>query len=1569
MATNVTVTEAYIDHNQYGSRVGGGSSYSYTTIVNEGSSGVSWLGDTPNAVGTYGGVNTIIANDSLVYHDVVGTMRLEPTSNYGAALGRSTNKFSQLHVSSIYGEVSLVTGVTYIGDLNTGFLLSSAGDLTFQDAVYGSSVTLSELASTVDDVWSFSSAGDAVMSTPDTDILLNVGSEKIKWTSGWYIVDNYNLIFGYDDSPKVFLSSTEFSPLNNNTIDIGDFTYYWKDLYLYGKAYFTNTSVYVNSDGSNLQFTDSVVGSLTLSEILNDNDFTHSTSGFMYTDGAGGYSVDDNTYLTDSDRYWSRSGTNLSPATAGDDILLPDNSYRISFGDGDTYFYESADDHLSVIASGTNVIFSETVSTFYKDIIPNNNTLDLGAANDNFWANLYVDKIYLETVGNVITIDSAGEMTFADGITGEVKLSDFQTIPIFDRSGHEVSFVNTDDYIQFATGGNEGIFFGSIDTGITEPTDNHIHLISNSSDVIDFYYGAITTYSDVVPDTPSVRDLGSSSLFYAESYINTMYVKDSSTYITRDGSNELSFTDAVSGTVALSDLGLTDGDKGDITVSGSGATWTINNSAVTLAKIENISTSIILGRVTGGSGVIEQLTGTQATTLLDTFATDATTKGLVPGSNSVGSSYFLCADGTWDIPAGTGGSGSGGGSYTGLGIHSTISSTQCTADATTNINIGSTSTDVALTVEYIADRGSERRFGTFYIMYDGTNINSGYGHSIGPSLGMTLSADQSSGNIRIKVTVDDSDSTDIDFEGYVTFAGSPTYDVEFHVDGVTEGYFDSNGLHLTNRIYLGNSSTYIEKDVSGNMQFTDAVAGTWDLADLIGGSGWSGGGGGGGDVYASGTLTDNYVMVGAGATTISTADSTVNFAGQAITNVDSITINNGYDLLSGSSKTGDIGSSGSFWDNAYFDRVYIDNTNAYIDVSGTDMIFYSADYPSGKTITDLLAGGGGGDVVASGTLTDNYVMVGNGTTSISVADTTVNFASQGITNVDGIAVNSGNNITISANKQGNIGSTGAFWNYAYFDRVYVDSTSVYLDVSGTEFLFHDVNGDTLLSDMLGATTSPFEEDSANNVVFVTPGKDLLLRNSGERIIFGDGDTYVYESSDDVITIYTGGTQAWSFSSPNVQSARNLLPASSDQYNIGGTSNFWVNFYANRWYIDDTSTYIYNNGGAMTFVDGSGSYALSSLGGGGGGDVYADTYTTYDFAVWASTSKHLRDTSGVFTYNSGTGAIYANPSSFTIASLMGGGDHLVKANSSGSLGSGDLTGDVTTSSGLVTTIASGAVEYGMLNNNVISGRTALTSGLASTDELFVSDGGILKKMDVSVLESYMQTYLTFSDITIANEYNYRILTSVTTDSINAEANLTFDGSTLTVTGNTRISGLGGGGNKMVIVDNDGDLSTDDIPTGGGACYYSKTDTTAYSTGGAQELYDTISLTNSEYEGSADGTKIWVLTLRGRFGSSVTNNDLQVLVRLGTELISSAQIANAPSANESFYMVFIFSANSSTNTVAQNEVHSESFNAIGLGYDTSVTHGTGDNLKIYVDTGGGGGTHFCYIYHCTLECLES
>jgi hypothetical protein len=98
--------------------------------------------------------------------------------------------------------------------------------------------------------------------------------------------------------------------------------------------------------------------------------------------------------------------------------------------------------------------------------------------------------------------------------------------------------------------------------------------------------------------------------------------------------------------------GVSDGDKGDITVTASGATWTIDDDVVSLAKLANIATARFIGRVTAATGDPEALTGTQATTLLDNFT--SVLKGLAPASGG-GTTNYLRADGTWAQPPGTAG--------------------------------------------------------------------------------------------------------------------------------------------------------------------------------------------------------------------------------------------------------------------------------------------------------------------------------------------------------------------------------------------------------------------------------------------------------------------------------------------------------------------------------------------------------------------------------------------------------------------------------------------------------------------------------------------------------------------------------------------------------------------------------------------------------------------------------------------------------------------------------------------------------------------------------------------------
>lgn len=109
--------------------------------------------------------------------------------------------------------------------------------------------------------------------------------------------------------------------------------------------------------------------------------------------------------------------------------------------------------------------------------------------------------------------------------------------------------------------------------------------------------------------------------------------------LSTNGSGTLSWS-SVSGSVS-------DGDKGDLTVSSSGTVWTIDNGVVTNSKLADVATATFKGRTTAGTGSPEDLTATQATALLNVFTSGL--NGLAPASGG-GTSNFLRADGTWTAP-------------------------------------------------------------------------------------------------------------------------------------------------------------------------------------------------------------------------------------------------------------------------------------------------------------------------------------------------------------------------------------------------------------------------------------------------------------------------------------------------------------------------------------------------------------------------------------------------------------------------------------------------------------------------------------------------------------------------------------------------------------------------------------------------------------------------------------------------------------------------------------------------------------------------------------------------------
>lgn len=252
------------------------------------------------------------------------------------------------------------------------------------------------------------------------------------------------------------------------------------------------------------------------------------------------------------------------------------------------FTYDDTNNKLTIDRIGYTALSSEPVSAITNgELYYDSTELDHRARINSHWVNLTRPKsIDIDNTDSPYTIQESlrNQLVFVDTTAGDV------TIDL----SVDMTVGWTQTYVNIGTG---SIIF-----------DPGINILNSLSDTCSTQYGWVT--------------------------------------VTYKGSN----TYYAAGALGSSN-GIPDGDKGDITTTGGGTTWTIDNNVVTLGKLQDIATSSFMGRITASTGDPEVLTGTQATTLLDVFTSGL--KGLAPASGG-GTTNFLRADGTWAAPSGGG---------------------------------------------------------------------------------------------------------------------------------------------------------------------------------------------------------------------------------------------------------------------------------------------------------------------------------------------------------------------------------------------------------------------------------------------------------------------------------------------------------------------------------------------------------------------------------------------------------------------------------------------------------------------------------------------------------------------------------------------------------------------------------------------------------------------------------------------------------------------------------------------------------------------------------------------------
>jgi len=555
----------------------------------------------------------------------------------------------------------------------------------------------------------------------------------------------------------------------------------------------------------------------------------------------------------------------------------------------------------------------------------------------------------------------------------------------------------------------------------------------------------------------------------------------------------------------------------------------------------------------------------------------------------------------------------------------------------------------------------------------------------------------------------------------------------------------------------------------------------------------------GGDLTATLSAT-SVISDGVTATTQTAADNstkvaTTAYADTAVTNANVPSITNDTNNYIATT-TGSNSLNGEA--NLTFDGSVL-NVTGNVDVSGTiesgtitpevdsvsdlgsNLLRWANAYIDDITITNGISG-----LIASDT--NNYLTTATGNGTLQ--------AESGIT-FDGSALTITGNVNPVADSAHDLGTTLLRWANAYVDDVVV------------------TNGITIGA---GGITGLISNETDNRII-TSAGGGLL---NGEANLTFDGTLLNLTGNLDVSGTIESGT---------------ITPEVDSTSDLGSNLLRWANAY-----VDDITI---TNGISGLIANDTNNYITTST---GSGTLNAESALTFDGSVLNVTGNITPNST--LTHDLGTTLLYWNNAYINNITISGGitgliaddtadylttstGNGTLAAHSeltfngtllsitgnvdiSGTLESGTITPEVTLTSDLGTTLLRWSTIYaGTVNLTSTSGliasdtnnyiTTATGSGTLQAESGLTFDGTTLNVTgDINFTGNILEDGSAYiAPVNIANDADNRITTATGNSDLNAEANLTFDGTTLTVA----TGGVTVGGNISVDTDSAYDIGAD------------------------------------------------------------------------------------------------------------------------------------------------------------------